>query len=76
MTNAELIDLLGKPAKVAKLCGVSVQAVCQWRNKDAIPMGPLTLMAATIERESHGLVTRKTLFPDNWWVVWPELKNM
>jgi len=76
MTNAELIDLLGKPAKVAKLCGVSVQAVCQWRNKDAIPMGPLTLMAATIERESHGLVTRKTLFPDNWWVVWPELKNL
>jgi len=76
MTNAELIDLLGKPAKVAKLCGVSVQAVCQWRNKDAIPMGPLTLMAATIERESHGLVTRKTLFPDNWWVVWPELKNI
>ena len=76
MTNAELIDLLGKPAKVAKLCGVSVQAVCQWRNKDAIPMGPLTLMAATIERESHGLVTRKTLFTDNWWVVWPELKNL
>ena len=76
MTNAELIDLLGKPAKVAKLCGVSVQAVCQWRNNNAIPMGPLTLMAATIERESHGLVTRKTLFPDNWWVVWPELKNL
>lgn len=76
MTNAELIDLLGKPAKVAKLCGVSVQAVCQWRNNNAIPMGPLTLMAATIERESHGLVTRKTLFPDNWWVVWPELKNI
>jgi len=76
MTNAELIDLLGKPAKVAKLCGVSVQAVCQWRNNNAIPMGPLTLMAATIERESHGLVTRKTLFPDNWWIIWPELKNM
>ena len=76
MTSGQIIDLLGKPAKVAKLCGVSVQAVCQWRNKDAIPMGPLTLMAATIERESHGLVTRKTLFPDNWWVVWPELKNL
>jgi len=76
MTNAELIDLLGKPAKVAKLCGVSVQAVCQWRNKDAIPMGPLTLMAATIEKESQNAVTRKTLFPDNWWIIWPELKNM
>jgi DNA-binding transcriptional regulator YdaS (Cro superfamily) len=76
MTNAQLIDLLGKPAKVAKLCGVSVQAVCQWRKKDNIPTGPLTLMAATIERESHGLITRKTLFPNNWWIVWPELKNM
>jgi len=76
MTDAQLIDMLGRPAKVAKLCGVSVQAVCQWRNNDAIPMGPLTLMAATIEKESKNAVTRKTLFPDNWWIIWPELKNM
>jgi DNA-binding transcriptional regulator YdaS (Cro superfamily) len=76
MTNAQLIDLLGKPAKVAKICGVTVQAVCQWRKNNNIPYGHLTAMAATIERESHGLVTRKTLFPNNWWIVWPELKNM
>jgi len=76
MTSGQIIDLLGKPAKVAKLCGVSVQAVCQWRNNDAIPMGPLTLMAATIEKESKNAVTSKTLFPDNWWIIWPELKNM
>jgi len=76
MTDAQLIDMLGRPAKVAKLCGVSVQAVCQWRNNDAIPMGPLTLMAATIEKESKNAVTRKTLFPDNWWIIWPELKNI
>jgi DNA-binding transcriptional regulator YdaS (Cro superfamily) len=76
MTDAQIIDLLGKPAKVAKLCGVTVQAVCQWRNNNAIPHGHLTTMAATIERESHGLVTRKTLFPSNWWIIWPELKNM
>ena len=76
MTSGQIIDLLGKPAKVAKLCSVSVQAVCQWRNNNAIPMGPLTLMAATIEKESQNAVTRKTLFPDNWWIIWPELKNI
>ena len=74
MTDAQMIDLLGKPAKVAKLCGVTVQAVCQWRNNNAIPAAPLMLIAATIERESHGLVSRKDLFPDTWALIWPELQ--
>ena len=74
MTDSQLIDMLGRPAKVAKLCGVTVQAVCQWRNKDQIPAAPLMLIAATIERESHGLVTRKELFPDTWHIIWPELQ--
>ena len=74
MTDAQMIDLLGKPAKVAKLCGVTVQAVCQWRNNNAIPAAPLMLIAATIERESHGLVSRKDLFPDTWQIIWPELQ--
>ena len=74
MTDAQLIDMLGRPAKVAKLCGVTVQAVCQWRNNNAIPASPLMLIAATIERESHGLVTRKDLFPNSWKIIWPELQ--
>ena len=74
MTDAQLIDMLGRPAKVAKLCGVTVQAVCQWRNNNAIPAAPLMLIAATIERESHGLVTRKDLFPNSWFLIWPELQ--
>jgi DNA-binding transcriptional regulator YdaS (Cro superfamily) len=74
MTDAQMIDLLGKPAKVAKLCGVTVQAVCQWRNNNAIPAAPLMLIAATIERESHGLVSRQDLFPDTWQLIWPELQ--
>ena len=74
MTDAQLIDMLGRPAKVAKLCGVTVQAVCQWRNNNAIPAAPLMLIAATIERESHGLVTRKDLFPNSWKSIWPELQ--
>jgi DNA-binding transcriptional regulator YdaS (Cro superfamily) len=73
MTDSQLIDLLGRPAKVAKLCGVTVQAVCQWRNNNAIPAAPLMLIAATIERESHGLVSRQDLFPDTWQIIWPEL---
>jgi DNA-binding transcriptional regulator YdaS (Cro superfamily) len=73
MTDAQLIDMLGKPAKVAKLCGVTVQAVCQWRNNNQIPAAPLMLIAATIEKESVGLVTRKDLFPDNYGLIWPEL---
>jgi len=71
-----MIDLLGKPAKVAKLCGVTVQAVCQWRNNNAIPAAPLMLIAATIERESHGLVSRKDLFPNTWALSWPELSTV
>ena len=73
MTDAQMIDLLGKPAKVAKLCGVTVQAVCQWRNNNAIPAAPLMLIAATIEKESHGLVTRKDLFPETYGLIWPEI---
>ena len=76
MTDAQLIDMLGRPAKVAKLCGVTVQAVCHWRNNNAIPAAPLMLMAATIERESHGLVTRKDLFPNTWKIIWPELQTI
>jgi len=76
MTDAQLIDLLGKPAKVAKLCGVTVQAVCQWRNNNSIPAAPLMLIAATIEKESHGLVSRKDLFPNSWQLIWPELQEI
>jgi DNA-binding transcriptional regulator YdaS (Cro superfamily) len=34
------------------------------------------LIAATIEKESHGLVTRKDLFPDTWQLIWPELQTI
>jgi hypothetical protein len=30
-------------------------------------------LAARIEKESHGLVTRKDLFPNNFWLIWPEM---
>lgn len=32
-------------------------------------------LAVTIEKESHGAVTRKDLFPEKWPLIWPELSH-
>ena len=57
---------------MAELCGVAPPAVTQWRTR-GIPHGQLLFLAAKLEKQSHGLVTRKEMFPNNWWFVWPEL---
>lgn len=31
------------------------------------------LIAVCLERESKGIITRKSLFPDDWAILWPEL---
>ena len=74
MKDSTLIDLLGGPAKVAKLCDVTVQATSQWKARNQVPFGQLIFLAASIEKESHGLVTRKQLFPKTWKLIWPELQ--
>ena len=68
-----MIALLGGPTKVANLVGVSVPAVSMWQN-GIIPYDKLVILAATLEKESHGLVTRKNLFPNNYKLIWPELE--
>ena len=73
LSHQQIIDLLGGPAKVAKLCKTSTQAVCQWRDGD-IPVSRLVFLGALIEKQSHGLVSRKDLFPNNWQMIWPELQ--
>jgi hypothetical protein len=55
------------------MVGVSVPAVSMWQNSE-IPMDKLVMLAATLEKESHGLITRKALFPNNYEMIWPELK--
>lgn len=30
-------------------------------------------VAASLERETSGVITRKSLRPDDWSVIWPEL---
>jgi hypothetical protein len=44
-----------------------------WQNSE-IPMDKLVMLAATLEKESHGLITRKALFPNNYEMIWPELE--
>ena len=72
ITESAMIDVLGGTAKVARMCKCDNATVSTWR-KRGIPHGPLLLLAARIEKESHGLVSRKDLFPNNFWLIWPEL---
>lgn len=72
-TDSNIIDLLGSTSKVAKLCKVAPAAVTQWRT-NGIPAGHLMFLAATLEKESCGLVSRKDLFPKSYQVIWPELQ--
>ena len=73
MNATAIIKLLGGCTRVAKLVGVSVPAVSMWQNGD-IPHDKLIFLAATLEKESHGLITRKSLFPKNYKLIWPELE--
>jgi hypothetical protein len=73
ISSTAMIRLLGGCTRVSKMVNVSVPAVSMWQNGD-IPYDKLVILAATLEKESHGLVTRKNLFPDNYRLIWPELE--
>ncbi len=73
MNATALIKLLGGPTRISKLVGVSVPAVSMWQ-KTEIPIDKMVILAATLEKESHGLITRKTLFPNSYKLIWPELE--
>ena len=72
LTDSAIIDLLGGTNKVAKMCKIASTAVTQWR-KNGIPADKYMFLGARIEQESHGLVSRQDLFPNNFWLIWPEL---
>lgn len=72
LTDSAIIDLLGGTAKVARMCKIDNAAVSNWRVR-GIPSDKYMFLGARIEKESHGLVTRKDLFPNNFWLIWPEL---
>ena len=73
MNATAIIRLLGGPTRISKLVGVSVPAVSMWQNGE-IPHDKLIFLAATLEKESHGLVSRKSLVPQTYKLIWPELE--
>jgi DNA-binding transcriptional regulator YdaS (Cro superfamily) len=73
ISSTAMIKLLGGCTRVSKMVNVSVPAVSMWQNGD-IPYDKLVILAATLEKESHGLVSRKNLFPNNYKLIWPELE--
>ncbi len=64
------IQAAGGPRAVAERLGVSQQAVYFWRSGDR--KFPHELGAA-LEGLAGASVTRRELFPADWWLVWPEL---
>jgi DNA-binding transcriptional regulator YdaS (Cro superfamily) len=73
MNASELFSILGGPTKIAKLCNISVPAVSMWR-KTGIPAERLIFLAARIEKETEGKISRKHLFPESWQDIWVELR--
>lgn len=74
---AAAISAAGSAASLARRLGVSTQAICFYRDgKRRLPeaLGArIEALGARIEGLPGGLVTRRTLFPDTWRLVWPEL---
>jgi hypothetical protein len=73
MNPTAIIKILGGPTRISKMVGTSVAAVSMWRNSN-IPNDKLIFLAATLEKESQGLISRKTLFPTTYKTIWPELE--
>lgn len=69
---SKLIDLLGGTTAVAKLTRSALTTVSDWRST-SIPMGKMILMAVELEKATGGKINRKSLFPDLWQQIWPEL---
>ena len=72
LTDSQMIDLLGGTVAVANKLRLSPAAVTQWK-LNGIPFTRLVFLAAEIEKQSHGLVTRQDMFPKLALYVWPEL---
>jgi DNA-binding transcriptional regulator YdaS (Cro superfamily) len=72
MNATAIIKLLGGPTRVSKMVGTSVAAVSMWQNSN-IPQDKLIMLAAMIEDKTMGAVTRKTMFPKTYKLIWPEL---
>ena len=73
-TPSELIDLLGGTAEVARMFSIRRPSVTGWR-KDGIPQDRLIKMAVVLHQRGCTPWNRFTLFPNDWWEIWPELRG-
>ena len=75
MTEAEaseIIDFLDGTSSVAALFGVKPPSVHEWRSR-GIPSDKLIRLAPLLERKAGSRWTRRSLFPDDFHQIWPEL---
>ena len=73
MDHVKLIDALGGTFAVAALVGVKPPSVSEWRQRGRIPTDKLMRLATYADE--RGIATRWQLFPDDWHLIWPELKK-
>lgn len=71
MNHIELIDALGGTFAVAALAGIKPPSVSEWRQRGRIPDDKLIRLAPVLDE--RGIIDRKTLFPNDWQLIWPEL---
>jgi DNA-binding transcriptional regulator YdaS (Cro superfamily) len=73
-SDKQIIEMLGGTCRVARLCNVSPSAVSLWM-KRGMPALQIMYLGSILEKESCGLVTRKEMFPNNYFILWPELNQ-
>lgn len=63
---------VAEQSSFAQRCGTTVGYL-----RKAVSVGQLlkVVVCVSIERETHGQVTRKDLRPDDWQDIWPELAS-
>jgi DNA-binding transcriptional regulator YdaS (Cro superfamily) len=65
------VEISGSQKSLANQLGVSHQAVWAWINRGSVPHE----YGAAIEQATNGGVLRKQLWPNDWHLIWPELKK-
>lgn len=70
MDPGKIIDELGGTKVLAEFFNIRPPSVSEWR-KNGIPKDRLICLAPMCEQ--RGFASRKTLFPEEWRRIWPEL---
>lgn len=67
MNDATLIDRLGGPTAIARMCGIKPPSVFEWRQRGIPPA-----RCPAIERAIEGRMTCEELRPDVRWIRAPD----